>query len=251
MTLLAMLLSLAPDAFSRNTLAELRQRLWAGLRLRAGRHLPSPTLWLTLCALLPALAVALIAALLPPLPRLLFAVAALYLCLGQPRGGAAPGEDALPQAELGALGRLFIAEHERSFSLLIWFAAAGPGGALFYRLCTEFARRTGAPAGAADLHAAAAWVPLRLTALLCALAGSSDDAFAAWRRLPADLPWPRRGWMLLAAVGAGAVVAEDHGAAVLPPNWAATEAEAQRLLQRALLLLLALCALLQAGYWLS
>lgn len=245
-----MLLALAPDAFGRNALDNWRHRIWTTLRLHVAHRLPASAPWLTLYALLPAVVVWLVSTTLPPLPRLLLVSAVLFLCLGQPRSGAAPGEDALP-AELGALGRLFVAEHERSFGVLVWFAVAGPGGAVFYRLCAEFARRTGASAGAAQLHAVTAWVPLRLTALLCALAGSSDDAFSAWRNLPADLPWARRGWQLLAAVGAGALVTEDHGAAVLPPDWAAVSTEAQRLLHRALLLLLALCALLQAGYWLS
>jgi AmpE protein len=217
--LLAMLLALAAERlFSAHRDASLHRGAWKLLQ----KLLPLPRFWRS--AAMPPLLVFLSALLLhlagrdagSELIRLPFDALVLLLCLGprhladdiQRLRAARSAGDAVTVARLSQslqmgpepdadhrslLGALFIQSHERLFGTLWWFLAAGPAGAVAYRLASrlpvlaEGGKGEGAVSSAAisakRLHALLAWLPARLTALLYALAGSMDDALADWRRL--------------------------------------------------------------------
>ena len=220
----------------------------------------------------------------PLLLDLLFSVAVLFLCLG-PRDladdikrllrareeGDEDAEHQLTQRLLLGPGRrqsrrfligaLFIQSHERLFGVLIWFFLAGPAGAVFYRLAsrmprfmTEMQPATPAESLAVQLHAAAAWIPVRLTSALYMLAGSADTAAAQWRAVNGakDMHWCARTWATIAEVGCGALTAstESEGPSV-PSDLDACLREVVSLQQRALLVLLAFFALFTAGGWVT
>ena len=86
--------------------------------------------------------------------------------------------------------------NNRLFAIVFWFVLLGPLGAWAYRVTDLIRRRAvfnderdeGEPgddspvvAAAATLHGGLAWIPARLTAIGYALAGSFDEAVAAWR----------------------------------------------------------------------
>lgn len=86
--------------------------------------------------------------------------------------------------------------NNRLFAVIFWFVLLGPLGAWAYRVTDLIRRRAvfndsrderavdGASAivnAATNLHGWLAWIPARLTALGYALAGSFDNAIAAWR----------------------------------------------------------------------
>lgn len=92
--------------------------------------------------------------------------------------------------------------NNRLFAVIFWFVLLGPLGAWAYRVTDLIRRRAvfndvrdeGEPGddspvvgAAASLHGWLAWIPARLTALGYALAGSFDQAVAAWRT-PPDTP---------------------------------------------------------------
>jgi membrane protein required for beta-lactamase induction len=214
--------------------------------------------------------------------RLLFAGGMLFLCLGprhladdvqRLRAARAAGDAGEvgrltrllqmgpePDADhRSLLGALFIQSHERLFGTLWWFALCGPAGAVAYRLASRLPfglDETGTPAAnsAGFLHALLAWVPVRLTALLFALAGSMDDAMSAWRRLrrsDGTADWRQHTWAVLAEVANAALDWEDAGGPVLASSLDAALAEVLRMQTRALLILLALSALLAAGAWIA
>src|SRR3546814_1264524 len=81
---------------------------------------------------------------------------------------------------------------------LLFFFTFGPAGAVAYRIACRLPRlmREAAPGSLAEvtadwLHGLLAWAPVRVTTLLYGLAGSLDDAMAAWRAL---LRQPQQGW---------------------------------------------------------
>ena len=89
-----------------------------------------------------------------------------------------------------------IQANNRLFAVIFWFVVLGPLGAWGYRATDLMRRRAVFNAGrdaaegkdsaaiveaATTLHGWLAWLPARLTALGYALAGSFDDAIAAWR----------------------------------------------------------------------
>lgn len=259
-------------------------RLWAALRALPG----VPGYWPA--ALMPPLVVAVATAVtalierqLPGTPmRLLYAGAVLFLCLGPrdladdvqrlraARAGGNAGEVTRltrllqmgpePDADhRSLLGALFIQSHERLFGALWWFVAAGPAGAVAYRLASRIPFRLidaadPAARNAALLHALLAWLPARLTALLFALAGSMDDSMSAWRRLRQEHSggdWRQYTWAVLAEVANAALDWEDGGGPVLASSLDAALAEVLRMQARALLILLAFAALLAVGAWLA
>lgn len=219
-----------------------------------------------------------------PLPDLAFATVVLFLCLG-PRHLAAdiqqlieahekndaaaertltlallrgPGRQATRRSLIGAL---FIQSHERLFGVLLWFFAAGPAGAVFYRLASRMPRfvhetqpDTAAEEAAVALHAAAAWVPARLTAALFGLAGSLDQALKRWQELRAGVfaSWRERVWAILAEASAASLTTEDGEAGpVVPATLEAALREVLAMQQRALLILLAAFGLFSAGGWIT
>ncbi|GAC1634335.1 MAG: CobD/CbiB family protein [Nevskia sp.] len=158
------------------------------------------------------------------------------------------------------LGALFIQSHERRFGVLLWFVVAGPAGAVLYRVASRLPSWIDAPDGAqvraaAWLHGALAWLPVRATALLYGLAGSLDDAIAAWRRVHAEPhpDWQRHSWSLLAETANAALDWEDSkdGGPMVTSSLDPTLAEVLRMETRATLIVLALTALFTAGVWVS
>jgi len=156
------------------------------------------------------------------------------------------------------LGALFIQSHERLFGVLLWFVALGPAAALGYRLASRLPAlaeakgyNTATQQAAEQLHALAAWLPVRLTAALFALAGSMDDALAAWKRtgeLHYQEAWRSHTWAVLAEVGVGALAIEEpDGATTVAPNLAAALREVLRMQTRALLIFLAGVAVYTSG----
>lgn len=106
---------------------------------------------------------------------------------------------------------VFVQANNRLFAVIFWFILLGPLGAWSYRVTDLIRRRAvfkeardadngdddgnddddagndhdhGIAGAANSLHSWLAWVPARLTACGYALAGSFDDAFAAWRGTP-------------------------------------------------------------------
>ncbi|MEJ2554453.1 MAG: regulatory signaling modulator protein AmpE [Gammaproteobacteria bacterium] len=129
--------------------------------------------------------------------------------------------------ERHSLGRMVVegivvAAHERWFGVIFWFVILGPLGALWYRLACELrdkCRRRGQEGPFKDaalmMHHILAWVPVRLTLLGYALAGSFGDALEALRK--EDYRW-RSDWLadnyqLLIHGGLGALRLEQELAA--------------------------------------
>lgn len=166
--------------------------------------------------------------------------------------GPSPGE-----THRSLVGALFIQSHEKLFGVLLWFFAVGPAGAIAYRLASRLPRylnETAAGSGAlraADLiHAAMAWLPARVTALLFGLAGSLDDALRVWRRLlrEPESEWRTETWAVLAEVPAASLGTEEaDGAVVVPATLEAMLEEVLRMQWRALLILLAGFVLFATG----
>ncbi len=219
-----------------------------------------------------------------PLMDLAFGTVVLFLCLG-PRNLASdihllidahekndavaermltmsllrgPGRTATKRELIGAL---FIQSHERLFGVLLWFFAAGPTGAVLYRLASRMPRflhetqpDTPAEQGAVALHAAAAWLSGRFTAALFGLAGSLDQAMQRWRELRAGTfqNWRDRTWAVLAEVSAASLSAEDEEQhPVEPASLEDALREALAMQNRALLILLAAFGLFTAGGWIA
>lgn len=219
-----------------------------------------------------------------PLPDLVFGTLVLFLCLGprhlatdiqqlieaHARNDAAaertltlallrgPGRTATRRTLFGAL---FIQSHERVFGVLLWFFAAGPAGAVLYRLASRIPRfmhqtqpDTPAEEAAVALHAAAAFVPARLTAALYGLAGSLDQALSRWQglRAKAFAHWRERVWATLAEVSAASLSsAEGEAGPVLPATLEECLHEVMAMQQRALLILLAAFGLFSLGGWIT
>ena len=282
MKLLAMLLALGAERlFSPYRDSANRREVWAFLQ----RVLPAPGFWQAgwmppLLVLLPTLAVLLIQREIHnEFFKLPFQALLLFLCLGprdladdvqKLRAARAAGDSETvlrlsgtlqmgpePDADhRSLLGALFIQSHERLFGTLWWFLLAGPTGAVLYRLASRLPvliADADSPAGrsAAQLHAVLAWVPVRLTAVLFALAGSMDDAIADWRQVGPHPDWKRQTWNVLATVASAALDWEDGGGPVVASSLDAALAEVLRMQQRALLILLALAALFTAGIWIA
>lgn len=284
MKFLAMFLALILERIlSPHRDAAARTRVWGWLR----KLLPLPGFWSSaamppLVVMVPAALAALIHwRLSSDLLRLPFDAALLFLCLGprdladdvqRLRRARAAGEAEtvahLTQAlqmgpepdadQRSLLGALFIQSHERLFGTLWWFLAAGPGGAVLYRLASRLPwliedHATPAARSSAVLHAWLAWVPARLTAILFAAAGSMDDALAAWRGLrgTAHADWKRQTWNVLAATASAALDWEDGGGPIVSSSLDSALAEVLHMQFRAELVLLALAAVFTAGTWIA
>jgi len=156
------------------------------------------------------------------------------------------------------LGALFIQSHERLFSVLLWFFALGPIGAVLYRCVSRLPRllRETVPLSPAAqftelLHDACAWLPARITALLYGMGGSLDDAMQTWRQLVAERPqhgWRSHTWAVLAEVSAASMRTEEQdGSVVVPPSLEASLDEVLHMQWRALLILVAFFAFFATG----
>lgn len=287
MSLLAVLLALAAERVLPHGLGVGEPRLLRALlrgldRSRAGAALARSAVLPLLLLAGAVLPVALLQLRIDhALLELLFGAVVLFLCLG-PRDLAdevapllaarARGDRAEvirlarqlqqgPEAEdshRSLLGALFIQSHERLFGVLLGFLTAGPMGAVLYRVASRLPALldalepdTAASRAAAQLHAITAWLPVRLTALLFALAGSMDDALAAWRRVgEIDFRhgWRSHSWAVLAEVASGALAMEEaDGSRVVAPNLDAALREVLRMQTRALLIVLAGFAVFTTG----
>ncbi|MDZ7769043.1 MAG: regulatory signaling modulator protein AmpE [Woeseiaceae bacterium] len=117
---------------------------------------------------------------------------------------------------------VFVQANNRLFAVIFWFVVFGPLGAWAYRVMDLIRRRAVFNASRADgsadeaermaaaaaaLHGWVAWIPARLTAAGYALAGSFDDARAAWRHphAPEALTTGEQNEQLLGRVGAAAI----------------------------------------------
>jgi AmpE protein len=289
MILIAMLLALAAERLlSPYRDGVIAARFGTGL-LRAlpaliGRHPALP--WL-LTALGAGIVVLLYNGIESSLINVPFAAVVLFLCLGprdlsedvqRLRAARSAGDAATvtrltrllqmgpaPDADhRSLLGALFIQSHERRFGVLLWFLVAGPGGAVLYRLASRMpswleSTDDAQARSASLLHNLLAWLPTRVTALLYGLAGSLDDALAAWRRVhdeprdPATWNWQRHSWSLLAETANAALDWEDSadGGPMVTSSLDPTLAEVLRMETRATLILLALTALFTAGVWVA
>jgi membrane protein required for beta-lactamase induction len=175
------------------------------------------------------------------------------LCSGPVALKAEPGESLLVQG-------LLVQSHERLFGVLFWFLFLGPFGAAFYRLSSGLPRilqhvecGEGARTAALRLHGYLAWAPVRLIALLFGLAGSTDDALKAWRsvHIENEESWTARTWRLLVATGCGALQMEDEANRPVSLDFEESLRDALALVQRTLLILLAIMGLFTVGGWLS
>ncbi|MGQ0620960.1 MAG: regulatory signaling modulator protein AmpE [Panacagrimonas sp.] len=155
------------------------------------------------------------------------------------------------------LGALFIQSHERLFGVLLWFFAAGAVGAVGYRLASRLPRLlmehgedSPAAEAAETLHALAAWVPARITAVLFGLSGSLDDAIREYARLSSDAGhgWRGHTWAVLADVSSGSLAFENkEGATEVPATLDLAAREVLNLQLRALLIVLAFIAVAAIG----
>lgn len=262
-----------------------RLQIMEGLIRLGARVLSWPALWrhpliLVLWWAMPVWVVQdLIAEVPSPVLATLISATVLLLCLGprdlsedihrlqSAREAGDPDEAArltrllrvgVPQPEAShrsLLGSLFIQSHERLFGVLMAFLIFGAAGALAYRLASRLPRQLREVHGecaavrwAEGLHQVLAWLPARLTALLFGLAGSLDDALAAWKRLLAAQEPGIQTWTILSEVAAAAVVREgSDGAPSLPGRLEECLDEVLRMQARALLILLAVFAVATTG----
>ncbi|WP_293001174.1 regulatory signaling modulator protein AmpE [Nevskia sp.] len=219
------------------------------------------------------------------LTQLVYATAALFVCLGprdladdvqRLRAARAAGDAATvarltrslqrgpaPDADhRSLLGALFIQSHERRFGACLWFIVGGPAGAVLYRIASRLSALVETPSAqrsAALLHNLLAWLPARLTALLFGLAGSMDDALDALKRVQREAQtagsdgWQPRTWSLLAEAANASLDWEDAPGSgpMIASSLDATLAEVLRMETRATLILLALVALFTAGVWVA
>lgn len=150
--------------------------------------------------------------------------------------------------------------HERTFAILFWFFVLGPVGAVGYRLISELPRQlahkqmdSGLLDPAVRLHTIAAWLPLRINAAIHGLAGSADGAITGWRDADArNHHWAVRGWYMLAGVGCGALRVEEntnHHQIVFSQDEALKQALG--LVERSLIITVAIFAILTIGGWLA
>jgi membrane protein required for beta-lactamase induction len=102
--------------------------------------------------------------------------------------------------EYSVVEGILVAGHERWFGVIFWFMVLGPLGALWYRLACLLRERCLRMKGedafsdtALTMHHILAWIPVRLTLLSYALAGSFADTFAALR---SEAPGWKRGWLI-------------------------------------------------------
>jgi AmpE protein len=79
---------------------------------------------------------------------------------------------------------IFIAAHERIFSVIFWFVVFGPVGAVLYRLIDLFSVRQelGLTETALKAKQAMDWIPVRIFTFIFALGGHFTDVFACWKK---------------------------------------------------------------------
>lgn len=78
---------------------------------------------------------------------------------------------------------IFIAAHERIFSVIFWFLVFGPMGAVLYRLIALFSVREELDLTdiALKIRQAMDWIPVRIFTFIFALGGHFTEVFACWK----------------------------------------------------------------------
>lgn len=79
---------------------------------------------------------------------------------------------------------IFIAAHERIFSVIFWFVICGPLGAVLYRLVELFSVREELDLTdvATKVKQALDWIPVRIFTFIFALGGHFTEVFVRWKQ---------------------------------------------------------------------
>lgn len=136
---------------------------------------------------------------------------------------------------------IFIAAHERIFSVIFWFVILGPLGAVLYRLIELFAVRSelGLDHIGARLKSILDWLPIRIFAFLLALGGHFSEVFDCFKKgVGKGL---ENNEAFLADCGVAALDVMDKG---LMPETGAAEKEALELLDRVFVMWLVILAVI-------
>ncbi len=159
---------------------------------------------------------------------------------------------------------VLVQANNRIFGVVLYFVALGPVGAWLFRVSDMFRRRAvyeaerdadDARVNAAQvvetMHGVLAWLPARLTCLGYALAGSFEDAIAAWRRVTAgaSMRFFELNDELIAVVGRAALAPQDGEQPLDVLQEAARAAAAMRLVVRTLFVWLTVVALMTLFGW--
>ena len=156
---------------------------------------------------------------------------------------------------------IVVAAHERWFGVIFWFVILGPLGALWYRLacvlrdkCIRRGEEDAFRDSALMMHHILAWIPVRLTLLSYALAGSFGDTLEALRSegLGWKSNWLINNYLLLIHGGLGALQLEQQLAADETRVVDAGHVRAALgLVLRTLILAIAVIAVVTLGTWTS
>lgn len=169
---------------------------------------------------------------------------------------AGPGRQVQSGHGRSMVAACFVQGHERWLAILLWFFLLGLPGAVAYRLLSSVSsylrvsgREDELQRLSETLHGAMAWFSAHVAVLLYALAGSADHAWQRWQhwRQEGHSPWVRAAWPLLAEIGLAAL-AQDAG---LPDSRQDCLDRAINLINRSVLMLLAVVALLTIGGWVT
>jgi AmpE protein len=136
---------------------------------------------------------------------------------------------------------IFIAAHERIFSVIFWFVVLGPLGAVLYRLIALFSMREelGLTDIALKIKQGMDWVPVRIFTFIFALGGHFTEVFACWKTgVGKGLESNEN---LLADCGVAALDVMDGDKI---PEMGAAEKETIELLDRVFVMVLVLLAIL-------
>jgi len=143
--------------------------------------------------------------------------------------------------------------NNRFFAPVFWFILLGPFGAIFYRLTAELVRASNLQYGWGRANSKTSkrlldildWLPVRLTAILYALSGSTEDAIHRWqqmRQIQDEETLAPRLW--LTRIGQGALKLE-HSTDV------ADIEVSQALIWRAAIIFTGLIAIFAILFWIS
>ncbi|GHT84176.1 cobalamin biosynthesis protein CobD [Betaproteobacteria bacterium] len=133
-----------------------------------------------------------------------------------------------------AIEQALYATHRNVFGVMCWFVVLGPAGAVLYRLARFFDDEWGKRGDdgfdrfgqcARQAFRLIDWIPLRLTALIFAVAGNFEDAIFCWRTQA--VRWADRGLGVLIASGAGALGVRLGEVGMTPETGEAVRPEAQ------------------------
>lgn len=142
--------------------------------------------------------------------------------------------------------RVMVEANTRIFAVLFWFLLLGPLGAVLFRLTCQVRQQVSADAdylmAARDLYRILAWIPARISVLSFALAGNFVDTISHWRGI-SDI-WQRDSEEFLVISGSGAIEAECQSEADQQAIDYTPIQHALALVNRSLIVWIALLALL-------